>query len=330
MRLILLLLAAQFFSACDKDCPTGPSNPGPPEPEEPCEPLPLPGGWNGWDYLLPEHVLKSARFNPDNGNELIFTESSPAGSGHTILWKYQISSTTMTSILLESELEGMGTAIWGSNGWILVDGISPEGLNIYKVLANGDSLTQLSYSGSNTHPHWSPSCASYGYSHQDGSQWMAVVVSTSTGVSDTLYQVPINENSCWYEENLVAHASNLGIITGDIATDQWTITGETPVPPESTEYDYYGMTATGNNLVWTHKSGLYSTDLVTGAGNLLTSTCDSRYFSGLDYSPQTNKLLSIRRLRTPLDSVTLLVENELVLMNPDGTGLQVLNLPFPE
>jgi len=243
------------------------------------------------------------------------------------MWKYSISNHTLTAILTAGVLPDIGGTDWGSNGWVLLD----DGGNIFKVKDNGDSLTQLTFSEANTSPQWSPSSAAYGYTYIGNGPWVSVHTSVATGISDTLHQVPIFQNSCWYTETQVVWANNAGVLRGDLLTDEWTIVGPTPVPSDPDNAHYFGITTMGNAAVWTHISGLYLTDLANDAGTqLLLSTCDSRYFSGLDYSPQTNKLLGIRRRFTPQDSTTLLVENELVLMNPDGTGLQVLHIPFPE
>lgn len=323
---ILPLIAVLTLTACHKDGPNQPACPGTSESEGPCEPLPLPGGLLGWNYLLPNHKLRSAGFNPSNGDEIVITESSQAGQG-TTMWKYQISSHTLTAILTVDELSDIGGTAWGSNGWILVT----SGTNIFKVKANGDSLTQLTFLGGNISPQWSPSSAAFGYTYINNGPWVSVRTSTSTGISDTLYNTPIFQGSCWYTENQVVWANNLGVLLGDIAADAWTIVGPTPVASDPDNSNYFGITTMEQSAVWSHVSGLYRTDLANGTGTqLLLSTCDSHYFSGLDYSPQTDKLLSIRRRFTPQDSTTLLVENELVLMNPDGSGLQVLNLPFPE
>lgn len=323
---LMTLCTAVLFTACHKDCPNSPASPGGTEPESPCEQLPLPGGWNGWNYLLPNHKLKSSGFNPNNGDEIVFTESSQSGQG-TTLWKYRISTHALTAVLTEDALPDMGAGDWGDNGWILLD----AGSNIFKVKDNGDSLTQLSFTGANMDPQWSPSCTAYAYTYTGGGPWVSVRTLLSTGTTDTLHQVPIYHNSCWYTENQVVWATEVGVLRGDLLTDSWTIAGPTPVPSDPDNSHYLGITTTWNTAVWSHMSGLYRTDIANDAGTqLLLSTCDSRYFSGLDHSPQTNKLLSIRRRSTPQDSTTLLVENELVLMNSDGTGLLVLDIPFPE
>ena len=72
------------------------------------------------------------------------------------------------------------------------------------------------------------------------------------------------------------------------------------------------------------------TNMTSGFTQQLFSTCNSRYFVGLDYSPQTNKLLTTRITRTPLNDHDLQIATDIVLMNPDGTGQEVVNIPFPE
>lgn len=324
---LLIVLALLLLPSCRKDCPKGPADSGGTGPEGPCTPLPLPGGGFGWNYLLPNYSIRLACFNPINGDEVILLASPHNTTGTAAYWKYRISDHTLTPLLTEGASGELGGMDWGSNGWVLVE----VGTNIFKVKSNGDSLTQLTFTGGNNSPQWSPSCAAYGYTYTNGGPWVSVRTTVATGVSDTLHQVRIYQGSCWYTENIVVWADNTGVIQGDLLTDEATIIGPTPVPSDPDNAHYFGITTTGNAAVWSHISGLYSTDLANEAGTqLLLSTCDSRYFSGMDYSPQTEKLLCIRRVLTPQDFTTLLVADQLVQTNADGTGLQVLDVPFPE
>jgi len=90
------------------------------------------------------------------------------------------------------------------------------------------------------------------------------------------------------------------------------------------------MLPDNQTILWMHTGGLYRTDMTSGSTQQLFHSCNSQYFVGLDYSPQTNKLLTTRITRTPLNDHDLQIATDIVLMNTDGTGQEVLNIPFPE
>jgi hypothetical protein len=237
----------------------------------------------------------------------------------------------MTAILSGSNLVNMSFPTdWGSNGWILLNLRSGQGENIYKIKDTGDSLTQVTFTSMNFSPIWSPGCTAYGYGHT-GDLGGQILVDAVSGSSDTLSSVPLNNTSCWFEEGKVASIGTSGVFIGDLATDQVTRVCGLP----SDLYDFASPAGISvlpgdQTILWMHTGGLYRTDMASGSTEHLFCTCNSQYFVGLDYSPQTNKLLTTRITRTPMNDHDLLIATEIVLMNPDGTGQEVLNIPFPD
>lgn len=303
--------------------------------DPPCDCIPTPPApLLDWHFQVPEHTVNGPRFNPNDGDEIMFIERPYGSQTHFTLWRYRISTGTMTEVLSGNNLVNMTfPADWGSNGWVLLNLSSGQGQgeNIYKVKGTGDSLTQLTFTSMNFSPIWSPSCASYGYYRTDEQPAGQILVDAASGSSDTLSSVPLNGTSCWFEEGRVASVGTSGVFIGDLATDQMTrVCG-----PPSDLYDYAsptGITVLPGNqtILWMHTGGLYRTDMASGATEQLFCSCNSQYFVGLDYSPQTNKLLTTRITRTPKNDHDLRIATEIVLMNPDGTGQEVLDIPFPD
>lgn len=323
--IVLLLTIGMVFPACRKDHPDGVEAPT-------CDCIPTPPTpMQGWNFQVPEHVVNGPRFNPNDGDEFIFMERPHGSQTEFNLRRYRISTGLMSQVLTGDNLVNMSfPADWGSNGWILLNLTSSQGQNIFKVKATGDSLSQLTFSSSNFSPIWSPSCTHYGYNYT-GVPGGQVLVDAHSGNSDTLLSVPLNGTSCWFEQDLVASVGFSGVFIDDLVTDQTIQVCAMP----SDLYDFAAPTGIAmlpgdQTILWMHTGGLYRTDRASGSTEQLFCTCNSQYFVGLDYSPQTNKLLTTRITRTPMNDQDLLIETDIVLMNPDGTGQQVLNLPFPE
>jgi len=233
----------------------------------------------------------------------------------------------MEIILSGSNLVNMShPADWGSNGWILLNLMSNEGENIYRIKDNGDSLSQLTFTRMNFNPLWSPSGGSFGYQYQPGGAY-PIIMDLSTNETDTV--AGFFNGGCWYAPNTLATLSS-GVWLWQIGSEPYKVCD---YPTDL--YDFAGpsgiaVLADHTTAVWMHTGGLYRTDLSDGGTTQLCTTCNSRYFVGLDHSSQTNKLLTMRITRTPISEFNLRIETEIVLMNPDGSGQEILQLPFPE
>lgn len=136
--------------------------------------------------------------------------------------------------------------------------------------------------------------------------------------------------TCWYSEQRATTVSPYGVFDWDMAIDHVRQVCELP----SGLYHFGSPAGTAvlpdhQTVLWMHIGGLYRTDMASGATEQLLCSCNSQYFVGLDYSPQTNKLLTTRVTRTPMNDHDLRIATEIVLMDPDGTDQEVLDIPFP-
>ncbi len=333
----LLAIAFALFlvlPACRKDQVLG--DPAPPLASD-CVPTPDAPPGLGWNFLIPAHVIMGPRFNPNDGDEFVFMERPNGHPIHYRIYRYRISTNTLFLLREGDHFTNMTNPLdWGGNGWILLNlGSSSEDANIFKMKDDGDSLIQLTFSSWNFNPVWSPSCQSFGYRHTGGGLGRSVLVNTITNEQDTLFSAPLSTQVYWFEEDRIAYTQvQYGmdpISLCNVALDECQAIGTNPIA--SADVGPGGSVNTGigsDVLLWASESGLYRTSLVTGESSKLLDGCSSRYFVSLDYAPQTNKLLALRIRRTPVAENTLQIENELVLMNPDGTGMEILDIPFPD
>ncbi len=219
----------------------------------------------GWNFQVPEHVVNGPRYNPNNGDEIIFIERPFGSQTQFHLHRYRISIGTDDVILSGSNLVNMSyPADWGSTGWLLLNLSSQTGSNIYKLMDNGDSLTQVTFTSMNFNPLWSPSGDSFGYQYQPGQQF-AVKYEPSTGASDTLSGF-FDQSSTWYTEEAVSTVSYTGVWNWDMASGEVHKVCELPAALDGTSTPAgTAMLPDGRTLVWAHIDGLFRTDMITGS-----------------------------------------------------------------
>ena len=333
--LCLLLLAA---AACRKPepvspCPDNGDDPIPCDTHLPCTPLPQPPLGGDWNWQITEYFVKFAVFNPTNGNEVLI-QRDPFGGGwaNSEFYRFYLNPGTLELVHEGNFTHGPS---WGSSGWIAFTQASAPNWNIWKVKANGDSLTQLTFNGNSFRPIWSPDGTEIGYESgflsQPALNGLNIRMSSAGTPIDTLWDLgAFAGHPVWFSQNRTynvfawVYSCTWGASSGTDLIYQLPDSVMQQGLPQGAAY----VPAT-HSMVWSHRTGLYRTHLTTGYTERLIATCNSSYFSALDYSPHTNKLLAVRwRASTP-DGVILNMENDVLLMNPDGTCPQVIHIPWP-
>ncbi len=325
----LLFTLGVVLPACRKDHPLGQEA----LPAE-CVPTP-PTPLQGWNFQLPAHVLGAAQFNPLDGDEIMFFDLAHGSTSDYKLHRYVIGASHTEVILAGSNLVNQGYS-WGTNGHVLLSMYAPDGTrNIFKCTEDGDSLQQVTFTDWNFNPIWSPDAERWAYSdHAAGvsTSWIC----SATGDTCRVYGRAIGEITEWYSDSslatILSMTSSFALFNWAIPTDNLHIVHDIPYE-QGNMGGPSGLTVLpdGRTALWLQTIGLYKTDLITGVTEkVIGGTCNSQYFVGLDYSPQTNKLITTRITRTPLNDHDLLIATDIVLMNPDGSGQEVLNIPFPE
>ena len=331
------LLAA--LAACRKPesvCPEPPSAGAgwPCDTHADCIPLPDPPLGGDWNWQVEENFVGHAVFDPNSGNEILI-ERVAYGSNWTNsqLYSYNLSSEVL-QLVFQGPLSGSKSS-WGTSGWIAFTQASAPNWNIWKVKANGDSLTQLTFNGNSFRPLWSPDGTQIGY--ETGAlgppQYnMQNIRMTSSGTPiDTLWNTgAFAGQAVWALPNRTFN------VFAWVYSCHWEGNPSTDLIyqlPDSIMQNGLPKGAAylpgSHSMIWSHLTGLYRTDLTSGATERLLATCNSSYFMDLDYSPHTGKLLAVRRRESTPDGVILNIENDVMLMNPDGSCPQVIQIPWP-
>lgn len=238
------------------------------------------------------------------------------------LWKYNL-STHALDLLFEGNL--LYSPEWGKSGWITLNIGWPA--NIYKIKANGDSLTQLTTDGQNFGGEWNYSGDTIVYYHS---------------FNETRIMLP--------DGTYIQHLPNGGGYTEDISSWRhphylatsyeglYIFNPYDGIPiqliSDTTSGGYYRTSFVNDldRIAWVWDSGLHTTSISTHQTALIEETCSSDCYRSVDCNPVNNKLLLVRARSTPDDPIqaALKVETSIVIMNLDGTGKQVVEIPFPE
>ncbi|MES2379544.1 MAG: hypothetical protein V4538_00790 [Bacteroidota bacterium] len=149
-NIIILLLGIALFLACGKDNQINLS--GCPTVEEVGKDIPpyRGPGW-GFKYVQSDTFLGYVPCtNPNNKDEFVFWLATPSYSG---IYTYNLKTKIRSLVLAATNKKGIPQSQprWSRKGWILFD---DRDHNIYKIKANGDSLTQLTQTSGEFVPEW--------------------------------------------------------------------------------------------------------------------------------------------------------------------------------
>ncbi len=315
--LYLIVIGLTMLSACRKDPDPGPSAGG--VATATCIPLPEapPQGWNEW---FVEPYFGYPRWNPNDPDE--FTLLEYRSTSLSRLWKYNL-STHELNLLTEGNI--LYSPEWGKTGWILLNMGWPA--NIYKIKANGDSLTQLTYDGQNFGGEWNYWGDTIVYYHAAND--------TRIMLADGTY-IQHLPNGGGYTENISSwrHPHYLGSSSEGL----YIFNPYDGIPinliTDTTTGSYYRISFVNDldRIAWVWDSGLHTTSISTHETVLIEETCSSNCYRSVDCHPMNNKLLLSRTKFTPDDPVphAIKLETSIVIMNLDGSGKQVVDIPFPE
>lgn len=316
---ILAILVLAFISGCRKDRV---------EPTCDCEPLPVISGPSfGWNDVVHSPHVDDPRWNPNDPNEFVVTLRIQASVYH--MYKYNLASEEL-SMLFEGDI--LFQPDWGSNGWIIFCQRESSGAEeIYKIKANGDSLTQVTFTAGNHWGSWSPSCNRWNYKPFNKG---FVFNDVSTGWADT---VPFNFShmgaNLWLDESTIVTAGYDQTLKLNLETFATEVIAMHP-PSNWGAATGEALTSDKSKVVWPHVEGLFSTNLLTGEVVKHLSSCNSDFYLSNDIHPVSNKMLAVRIKKIPdenwQDNNLLHIYSEIVILNPDGSNEQIISIPFPQ
>ncbi len=290
------------------DCPFG------------CEEIVF-GGFT-YDYSYPV-------FNPNNADQMAYYRyDNEAWLPTWELWTIDF-CTGEQRMLAGNAFYGLD---WGSNDWLLYTATDQ---NIRKIKSNGDSLTQLTFSGDyNRHPKWSPSGDRIIYQHKLGSELSVLILTDKNGNPlDTLDQLTSIGKWSWIDENRIAYMiGNTEIsYTSDMKYYDL-IDNEVHFLHSLTLEGYNGYLVQNttslqneNSILWCAIGLIGKTDISTGTWEIIKERLIHEEYHYLTLRPGTDEIV-FNKKSSPVEDCTTDSDVSFYIMNLDGSNVRKVNI----
>ena len=275
----------------------------------PCEDIP-PGGIIEDDYKSPDFTFKFPSFSPNNKNKICYVRIDMNTLNYE-LWTYDL-------ILDEQEklVDYVWYApVWGKQNWIVFDRTDNQ---LWKVKSNGDSLTQLTKSGTNIYSDWNPDGTEIIFNSDVFPPGSSVLIINSNG--DIIFKFdedfPIVSHPTWSKDgNKLAYLGpgGLGYVSFPDSIHHFLCS----VAP--TGIYNISWTPDSKSVYWTDMSGINKIEIATGVKQVIKQSCESKTYVHCEVSPDGKRLVSDRIDSKRIDPFTIFFESYIYLMNPDGS-----------
>ena len=290
--------------------------------------------WNpgGGIEQYPENVVyQEPVFNPSNPNEIIYIriDIENLNPGNFELWKFNF-CTGEAFFITDFVCCSLD---WSVKDWILFTG---SNFQLYKIKSNGDSLTQLTFSGdSNSIPSWGEKGNSFAFRRMIGPENLYLFANEDAIVYDTLLKVYAGEYS-WDGEYITYTAyedpyngTNPGIWLHSRRTDErWQIqannyccSGDSIPRTSISLFPEY-------KLFWSDGATLNYTDMHTGERTTFLRGANNRQYEEASVSP-THQAIAFNRIDyVEIDHFILQIYSNIYLVDADGQNER--KVVFPE
>lgn len=268
-------------------------------------------------------------FNPNNSCEVAYIrKNNYEPTLQQEIWVFNM-STDESQMIADDIYSNLD---WGSNGWLLYTG---DGFQLYKVKANGDSLTQLTDQGGfNVAGKWNPSGTIAWYSNQ-GTQFIdvngvgvmndtEVIVSPIDWINDSTTLIVKNEKlySQSFPSEIQTELNSTEVFSsgiGQFVIDRDNMNCYTTICPGDSicyysKLDLIGLNSYDTINEWFSTRNYWDTDFnhLTDGGDFLNGRL----------------ILTFSELHRPDILVNEIYSRDhIVIMNPDGTDERMLLLP---
>jgi WD40-like Beta Propeller Repeat len=284
-----------------------------------------PTGPTRYDYTFP-------CFNPDNSDEITFIRYDTKGIFGENFELCVLNLCTGELKIIHNKV--LGYLDWSVKNWIIFTGRNHM---LYKIKPNGDSLTQLTFTGSfNNHPVWSPDGSKFVWYQQVGSTGYRIISDEFGIKKDTL---PITENASrfeWISRSKIAFdygetgqlTARIGIIDIDsyeIQYDVFNLDGFAPFP--GTYLLNMDWIESEQSMLFSTKLGVAKTNIHTKQRTTLTmGYAQTRWYNWVRLSPD-GKFCLMNRRDAKSDICTVDFMERLYRINLDGTNEQWIKPP---
>lgn len=286
---------------------------------------PAPFGWRDSTTNSNQNI-NTFMFNPANPNEVILVVNGD-GFGFNKMYSYNIPSTKLTYIATVSDFPPS----INKYGWVL---FSNQQNSIYKVKANGDSLTLLSISNTCKNPQWDSSGINfYYYQGQYINVSSQIILADANGKSINSIGAELPFIASFHKTGKMIYMktqnNSVTLFARHMASqiEKPLITG--PYNPNSgvSFYDNLTLDNDDNYFYWSNTSGIFRCSLASLAIDTVLKNCDNvKYDNPVFQSIKPNELLFSCHIVKPINVFQLLHSYKAIeynLLNKERTELKV-------
>ena len=330
IRYIFLVGAFMLiFFGCKKETPDLPLPSNGMEDDSECLPIVAPDTSLNWLISWSDYRKMMPCFNPNNNNEFLYIDRLP-GSLFSDMCIYNLATGESNCIL--SGQTYLHQPRWHENDWILFRG---NGDNVYRIKSNGDSLLQITTSSVFQRPVWRP----------DGQAWISNNVVEFTGnievydLSGEIIDVIPGEVfhfGDWSADNrIVTHRPNNfdphQIAWSEVENVSWQLLNFDTASPQPSMRDLHWVPMSDEVMFSQGGADISRINVLTGEKTKVREGCGTRYYSYFSINNNCSKIVAERVTPEEIFSNgwhnVVVYKSEIVLMNFDGTGEEVIELP---
>lgn len=283
-----------------------------------CVPVAQPSGFSSGDTYIPDSVrINFVKWNPFNENQIAFINRSAGMTSSLMMYDYS----TLTSSVLH-----VGNYIshiqWVKEDWIVFNTTNAQ---IWKVKTNGDSLTQVTSTGSAWfHPVLSSTgdslCVKRGTSYSPYPS-MIFDVNTATIIDSLPYTI---DAGCW------AHSPYIGSVRADQLT---VINPQNALILHEKKSDIFSnylgsIWKNQNELIVSNVNGIYRYNVMNETFDLIKCSCSSRFYAVGSISSDGTRLLCVKFEHTRISDNEILESGKPVIITIADGSESELNITF--
>ncbi|TAK37250.1 MAG: hypothetical protein EPO28_12370 [Saprospiraceae bacterium] len=218
---------------------------------------------------------------------------------------------------------------WSVKDWLI---FTADDQNIWKIKANGDSLTQLTFVGDyNRYPKWSPDGERIAFNAEiQGSQYFFIANSNGS-VIDTLEELSFSSAWSWIDDNricyLTLNSNSSKIKSFNIENNETKLLHD--IAGDFVEYYVLSTSRlpNQNSIVWCALGVIGKTDLNTGSFTIIKRKLTQEGYWNLSVRPNGEEILINKRTLYSAPNCKYDSEWGFYLIDKDGTNTRKIILP---